>query len=170
MKMNESISLIVQKKHIEDFPNPQNFIPGYTKLQPRNEIKRASSFSMAHLRRLSSKEPDIRTTPTKQISGKSGIISLSLPILSLASPSTTESQLLPLICPEENDEKEPNDKNERSRNVVHRSQSCPTRRATVRRESILLPGKIVKKEFPSQYKRVNNLQQIHNKPVIITEL
>lgn len=170
MDMNESTSLAVQKKHIEDLPNPQNFIPGYTKLQPRNDIKRASSFSMGHLRRLSSKEPDIRSTNKKQISGKSGIISLSLPILSLASPSTTESQILPLICPEENGKNEQTDKNERNRNAVHRSQSCPTRRAVARRESILLPGKIVKKEFPSQYKRVNSLQQIHNRPVIITEL
>ena len=163
--MNQPTSTKIKQKQLENLPNPQNFIPGYTKPQLQREVKRARSFSFLHSKGSSTKQTTSHNGHNQDISRKTAIMSTSLPALSVASPSITETQLLPLINPKLNDEIHATDRNE-----VRRVKSFLTANSTKRQESPLLPKKILKKEFPSQYMQLSSLEQIQNLQNTSTDL
>ena len=157
--MNRSISVTINNRPIEDLPNPQNFIPGFTKPKLHHEIRRAKSVSPLILRRSSLNEPPSHNINDKQVYGKSAVMSASLPVLSVASPSATETQLFPLICPKSSFKS-----HENISHVMHCVHSFSTSKTICRRESGLLPEKIIKKEFPSQFQCKCSFQHVNCKP------
>lgn len=163
--MNQPTSTKIKQKQLEDLPNPQNFIPGYTKPQLQKEVKRARSFSFLHSNVSSTKQTISHNDHNQAVSRKTAIMSTSLPVLSVASPSTTETQLIPLINPKTNDKN-----HAAGRNEVRRVKSFQTVNSTKRHESPLLPKKILKKEFPSQYKQLSSLEQFQNLQSTSTDL
>ena len=157
-EMNRSISVTINNRPIEDLPNPQNFIPGFTKPKLHHEIRRAKSVSPLILRRSSLKEPTNHNINDEQIYGKSALLSASLPVLSVASPNAIETQLFPLICPKNSFKSQEN-----ISHVVRRVHSFSTSKTIYRPDSELLPEKIIKKEFPSQFQYKCSFQQANCK-------
>ena len=163
--MSQPTATKIKQKQLEDLPNPQNFIPGYTKPQLQREVKRARSFSFLHSNISSTKQTTSHDGHNQDISRKTAIISTSLPALSVASPSTIKTHLLPLINPKTDDKS-----HAIGRNEVRRVKSFQTVNRTKRHESPLLPKKILKSEFPSQYKQLSSLEQIQNLQSTSTDL
>lgn len=140
---SSKVSLKKKKKLPEDLPNPQNFIPGYTKpvyQHSQEQIKKSLS------------QGNSPNNSRRQSFSNHALLSVGIQALSLAIPTAHKTLKMKKTKSLPTQRKD----NQRPRSVTFES----SHECVAKIEQTILPYKIVKKEFADK-KKWRSLEQLH---------